>query len=105
MALGFVDAIGLIGTGLGIIQFGLDNFVPDQQDAKGTIVGIKGGDGSGASDTLVSVYLAYQTLLLSRHELTSTIRAARSRRSMPIIPRTRSLVLQTVRLWPAMPTT
>ncbi|KAK6006582.1 hypothetical protein QM012_006992 [Aureobasidium pullulans] len=52
MALGFVDAIGLIGTGLGIIQFGLDNFVPDQQEAKGTIVGIKSGEGQGASDTL-----------------------------------------------------
>ncbi|CAD0096773.1 unnamed protein product [Aureobasidium vineae] len=64
MALGFVDAIGLLGTGLGIIQFGLDNFVPDQEDAKGTIVGIKGGDGSGASDTLggeISKVYAYNS--------------------------------------------
>ncbi|KAI5203692.1 hypothetical protein E4T39_04069 [Aureobasidium subglaciale] len=51
-ALGFVDAIGLIGTGLGIIQFGLDNFVPDQEDPKGAIVGIKAGAGFGAADNL-----------------------------------------------------
>lgn len=55
MALGFVDAIGLLGTGLGIIQFGLDNFVPAQQDAQGTIVGIKGGDGAGASNTSCAI--------------------------------------------------
>ncbi|THZ51688.1 hypothetical protein D6C90_01633 [Aureobasidium pullulans] len=64
MALGFVDAIGLLGTGLGIIQFGLDNFVPDQKDAQGTIVGIKGGDGAGASNTLggkISKVYAYNS--------------------------------------------
>ncbi|THX91240.1 hypothetical protein D6D08_03297 [Aureobasidium pullulans] len=66
MALGFVDAIGLLGTGLGIIQFGLDNFVPDQKDAQGTIVGIKGGDGAGASNTLVGnlfITSARQTMI------------------------------------------
>lgn len=69
MALGFVDAIGLLGTGLGIIQFGLDNFVPDQKDAQGTIVGIKGGDGAGASNTLVGnlfITSARQTVVSDR---------------------------------------
>jgi hypothetical protein len=47
----FVEALGLIGTGLGIIQFGLDNLA---SDPKGTIVGIKAGAGKGASNTLVS---------------------------------------------------
>jgi hypothetical protein len=46
-----IEALGLIGTGLGIIQFGMDNLAPD---VKGTTVGIKAGDGKGASNTLVS---------------------------------------------------
>ncbi|KAI5274719.1 hypothetical protein E4T47_02309 [Aureobasidium subglaciale] len=51
-ALGFVDTIGLIGTGLGIIQLGLDNFVPDQEYPKGATVDIKAGAGFGAADNL-----------------------------------------------------
>jgi hypothetical protein len=57
----FVEALGLIGTGLGIIQFGMDNLVPDP---KGTIVGIKAGDGKGASKTLggkISQVYAYNS--------------------------------------------
>jgi hypothetical protein len=49
----FIDALGLIGTTLGIIQFGLDNF---QKDPQGTIVNLKAGDGIGASNTLVSTH-------------------------------------------------
>jgi hypothetical protein len=45
----FVEALGLIGTALGIIQFGMDNLA---SDPKGTIVGIKAGDGIGASKDL-----------------------------------------------------
>ncbi|CAD0113317.1 unnamed protein product [Aureobasidium uvarum] len=48
----FMDAIGLFGTGLGIIQFGLDNFAAKPKDPQGTIVGIKAGAGEGASNTL-----------------------------------------------------
>jgi hypothetical protein len=50
----FVEALGLIGTTLGIVQFGMDNF--GQEDPKGTIVSIKAGDGTGASNTLVSTH-------------------------------------------------
>lgn len=50
----FTESIGLLGTGLGIIQFGMDHFAPGQADPKGTIVGIKAGAGKGASNTLVS---------------------------------------------------
>jgi hypothetical protein len=52
----FVEALGLTGTTLGIVQFGMDNFLPDQKDPKGTIVSIKAGDGIGASNTLVSTH-------------------------------------------------
>lgn len=59
----FVEAIGLLGTGLGIIQFGMDHFATKQADPKGTIVGIKAGDGQGASNTLVSIHLVMLSLL------------------------------------------
>ena len=51
-----VDALGLVGTGLGIIQFAMDHFAPPQKDPRGTIVAIKAGNGvgKGASNTLVS---------------------------------------------------
>jgi hypothetical protein len=49
----FVEALGLIGTTLGIVQFGMDNF---REDPKGTIVSIKAGDGIGASNTLVGTH-------------------------------------------------
>jgi hypothetical protein len=49
----FVEALGLIGTTLGIVQFGMDNF---QEDPKGTIVSIKAGDGISASNTLVGTH-------------------------------------------------
>ncbi|KAH0366719.1 hypothetical protein KCU65_g5153, partial [Aureobasidium melanogenum] len=60
----FTEAIGLLATGLGIIQFGMDHFAPGQADPKGTIVGIKAGDGKGASDTLggkISKVYAYNS--------------------------------------------
>jgi len=51
----FIEALGLIGTGLGIVQFGMDHFLPSQKDPQGTVVAIKAGDGAGASNTLVSI--------------------------------------------------
>jgi hypothetical protein len=53
----FVEALGLIGTGLGVVQFGMDHFVSPAKDVHGTIVSIKGGNGheKGASDTLVRI--------------------------------------------------
>ncbi|KAG9673041.1 hypothetical protein KCU99_g7548, partial [Aureobasidium melanogenum] len=60
----FTEAIGLLGTGLGIIQFGMDHFAPGQADPKGTIVGIKAGAGKGASNTLggkISKVYAYDS--------------------------------------------
>ncbi|KAH0346923.1 hypothetical protein KCU83_g6987, partial [Aureobasidium melanogenum] len=47
----FTEAIGLLGTGLGIIQFGMDHLAPGQADPKGTIVGIEAGAGKGTSNT------------------------------------------------------
>lgn len=58
----FTEAIGLLGTGLGIIQFGMDHFAPNQADPKGTIVGIKAGAGKGASNTLVSTHIILSSL-------------------------------------------
>lgn len=51
-----IEALGLVGTGLGIIQFAMDNLAPNAKDPQGTIVAIKGGSGAdkGASNTLVS---------------------------------------------------
>jgi hypothetical protein len=59
----FTEAIGLLGTGLGIIQFGMDHFAPGQADPKGTIVGIKAGAGKGASNTLVSIHIILSSFL------------------------------------------
>lgn len=51
----FIEALGLVGTGLGIIQFGMDHLAPSAKDPQGTVVAIKGGNGieKGASNTLV----------------------------------------------------
>jgi hypothetical protein len=52
----FVEALGLVGTTMGIIQFGMDHFAPTHKDIQGTVVNIKAGNGleKGASNTLVS---------------------------------------------------
>lgn len=48
-ALGFVEVIGLISGGLGIIQFGLDNFAPKEET--GSVIRISVGlDGNGLSE-------------------------------------------------------
>jgi hypothetical protein len=78
----FVEALGLIGTTLGIVQFGMDNF---QEDPKGTIVSIKAGDGIGASNTLVSIQSIDNLWTCS--PLTRSNRVARFRRYTPTTPR------------------
>lgn len=91
----FIDALGLIGTGLGIVQFGMDHFVQNQKDPQGTVVAIKAGDGAGASNTLVSRRGAH----VSFATLTHSNRVVRSPRYTPITPRTsRSDQLES-RLW------
>jgi hypothetical protein len=98
----FVEALGLIGTTMGIIQFSMDHFAPAHKDVQGTIVNIKAGNGleKGASNTLVSTRVMLLDLpTLSRSKLTPSNRVARSLKSMPTSPVTTRLEPQANRPW------